>query len=347
MNIKQGLPLIGIAVSVALVSAYQSWTLNGLLGGAPKSTARQSALGSASRLPPAEQAMTDKLKAFITCINRVDSKMQENIVLYRQQLKVLTASPTNPQWSLASDRFRSFKIAPFEQANNFSLECADGLDKAQGMTPKDDELDNVARDYAATLRALIPLMNKADLYYDQKDYADDKMAKGRVLDKDLSPLFDGLIKQSGVMRNAVGTRNDTLQASRLVALEQANGRDIEWQTLNVMIVARRSFMDLQRSVDGKVLTKQALAAAEAPLQTAYDEAKTVADKLKPRAEGSKERKPVWLGIDSAAATFLGRIKFLRREIEAGKPETVVNYALDSLDRGYNDLVSAHNQSSRF
>jgi Protein of unknown function (DUF3829) len=171
--------------------------------------------------------------------------MQKNIRLYRQQLKVLNANPTSPQWGLTVDRWRSFKIAPYEQANAISLECATGLDNAVAMPPKDDELDGVSRNYATTLRALIPLLNEAETYYSQKDFADDKMAKGRKMDATIAPLFDALLKHSDIMRSAVGARNDKLREAQLTAIEKAKGRNIEWHTLNVMITARRSFNDVQ------------------------------------------------------------------------------------------------------
>jgi Protein of unknown function (DUF3829) len=347
MQWKQVLMVVPVVAGIGLFNAYQGGHLNGLIGSAAKLKGAAPPSKTLDVLSPGDRALSDKLQPLIVCINRVDTTMRENIELYRQQFKVLSANPVNPQWGLTVNRFRSFKIAPFEQANNFSVECAAGLDKAQALPPKDDPLDKVALSYAATLRALIPHLNAADLYYGQKDFADDKMAKGKTLDASLAPLFTALIQQSEVMRAVVGERNDTLRASQLAAVEKASGRNIEWQTLNVMIVARRTFMDLQASATRKALTKVTVAAAELPLQTAFDDAKTLAATVKLPAEGSRERKPVWFDVDASAASFLGSVKDLRRELEAGKPEVVVGYAIDSVVRNYNSLVSAHNRASRF
>jgi hypothetical protein len=348
INFKQLLAIVPVIAGVSLFNAYQGGHLNGLLGDYAKlKGSTPAATKGSAALPPEERALSDKLQPLITCINRVDTTMQENIQLYRQQLQVLNANPVEPKWGMTVNRFRSFKIAPYEQANSFSIECATGLEQAAAMAPKDDQLDTVARDYAVTLRALVPLLNEADLYYGQKDYTDDKMAKGRKLDASIAPLFDALIKQSNTMRKAVGDRNDTLRAAQLVAIEMAGGRTIDWHTLNVMVAARRSFGEMEAAMDRKALTMEVVTAAEQPLQKAFDDAKTLSATLKLPVEGSKERKPVWFDVDNAAASYLASVKTLRRELEANKPQVVVGYALESVVRQYNGLVSSHNRASRF
>jgi hypothetical protein len=96
-----------------------------------------------------------------------------------------------------------------------------------------------------------------------------------------------------------------------------------------------------------VLTTDVVSTAEQPLQKAFDEAKALSISLKLPAEGSRERKPLWFDIEGNAGSFLGSLKELRREIEAGKPQVVIGYGLDSVVRNYNSLVSGHNRNSRF
>jgi Protein of unknown function (DUF3829) len=304
-------------------------------------------------IPAADRALLDKLQPFITCINRVDKAMRENIPLYTVHFATLTAKPVPPPSSTDKfaalrvplpnmNPFRSFKIAVFETSNSFSLECANGLDKAAARAPVDATLDGLAVTYAATLRRLIPLMNAADLYYDQKDYIDDKMVKGKSLHAELQPLFDTLLKTSADLRAAVTTRDDGLQDNRLVAIEKQRGKALEWHTLNVMIEARKTLAGLDRSPQN--LSKDAVAGMERQLQTAFDGARSIAG-LEPAPSGNAP-KALWFSLESNAASVLAAVKELRREIDGGKGQSELSTAYNRVVSSYNSLVRNHNMIGR-
>jgi hypothetical protein len=256
--------------------------------------------------------------------------MHRNMAQYREHFRALQTPPKPGTLVINTNPFRNFKIEVYEQNNAMSHECADGLDKAATMQPADPPLDDIAKVYAATLRRLIPLMNEADVYYDQKDHIDDKLAKGRKLDAQLAPEFAALEKASADMRAAVDDRDAQLKAARLTTLEAKEGRSLDWHTLNVMIVARKAVKDLQAAP----LSKATVATHETSMQQAFDAARAAADAA-PAAPAGK--RPLWSGLQSNASNLLVAIKDLRRDLDAGKRASI-----DPVLARYDDLVRNHN-----
>jgi len=77
-----------------------------------------------------------------------------------------------------------------------ALKCADDFDQDVKASPKIEDLDRAASDYATAIRALAPLGVETDRYYNQNDYKDDKWAKGRELNGKLQPLIEKLEQAS-------------------------------------------------------------------------------------------------------------------------------------------------------
>jgi hypothetical protein len=338
---KRVLTLLPFVAAAFLYSAYKEGFLDGLAGGIAKNKGAE-----AVTLTSQDANVSAKLQPFIVCINRVDTKMLQNIALYRQHFKLLAANPAAPM-PLAIERFSSFKIAVYEQGNSFITECAAGLEKSTALPPSDDELDGLARSYADTLRALVVPMNAADTYYSQKDYIDDKMATGRKLDAAMSPLFDKVAALSATMRAAVAIRDDRLRDARLAAIEKQRGRTLDWHTLNMMIESRRSLAKLESASGNKTLTKETVGAVEQTLQAAFDGAQTMAAKTGAPADAAKGPKPLWFSIQSNAAGMLAAVKELRRELDTGKAAADPAMRLNRIVSAYNDLVRTHNMVARF
>jgi Protein of unknown function (DUF3829) len=348
---KRLLTFVPILIGALAYTGYALYK-EGFIGSPPVAAQRKA---SGIELPAADRALRDKLQPFIACINRVDNALRESIPAYRGHFATLTAKLASPPSSsdkfaalkvplvIPGTGFRQFKIAVFEQNNTFSLECAGGLDKAAALVPADATLDRLAVTYAKTLRDLIPLMNDADLYYDQKDHIDDKMAKGRKLHGELQPLFETLLKTSAEMRAAVTERDDRLQDSRLVAIEQQRGKSLDWQTLNVMIEARKTLAGLEAR--SAALSKDTVAQMEQRLQAAFDGARTIAA-LQPQPTGNAP-KPLWFSLESNVASVLAAVKDLRREIDGGKDQRELSLAANRVVTAYNSLVRNHNMIGRF
>jgi hypothetical protein len=182
-------------------------------------------------------------------------------------------------------------------------------------------------------------MNAADTYYDQKDYLDDDMVKGRELDAQIAPLMETLFAAGDQMSAEVDVQTKALRVSELVAMEAANGRDFDWQTANVMNEARVATDGVEALLIAGTATEDALAKLEAPLQKAFDEA-TAHAAANPDATTALGNKPLWFNVEGPVSNLLAQIKEIRRDIGASQADPQA--ALGKLYDDYNSLVDTYN-----
>jgi len=98
-------------------------------------------------------------------------------------------------------------------------ECEQAIAKAKAMPPALSELEGAAAAYLATIKAGAPTLNEAQAYYDQKDYKDDKMAKGLSLHPQLVDLFKKFNTTSKAMSEAFSKQKGPLDARDLARLK--------------------------------------------------------------------------------------------------------------------------------
>jgi hypothetical protein len=114
-------------------------------------------------------------------------------------------------------------------------ECVQAAAKGKGMAPALPELDDAVAAFAAAIKAGTPLLNDAQTYYDQKNYKDDKMAKGQALHPQLVTLFKGVNSASHDMSEAFSKQKGPLDARELERLKTKGPK--------LAYVTKRSIMD--------------------------------------------------------------------------------------------------------
>jgi hypothetical protein len=331
---RTGIVLVALAV-VAGVNIQQY-----LKGGA--GAFRYSAASPQSYVSPADQAMNAKLEPFIECINRVDSKLGQSIPGYRGYFPKLMQNPDS--FPDKGGFFHGFKIEVYEQNNRFSRECASGLRKAVAGGPADDGLDTAGKMYADTLEQLIPLLNAADTYYDQGNYKDDKFAKGKELDAQLSPLFDRILMTSRQMRGRVHEITTGIREREIAGMEKAEGKTFNWHTLNFMFLARRSVDGLEELADANKLTADQIKPIEERLGAALEEGRQYGA-AHASQKTPKGNTPYWFELERKGSDLLTAIKELRRALSANArgPETGTLYG--RVGDAFNSLVRDYNMSA--
>ena len=133
------------------------------------------------------------------------------------------------------------------------------------------------------------------------------------------------------MREIVRADQDKLHEHELVAMEKHGGKTFEWHTLNGMFQARRAVDAIEAASNSGKLTAAAIQQPEQRMQAAFDEGKAYAQ----AHSGEKTRlgnKPLWFSLDSNFETVLTKIKELRRDVSASKPEHEVSRDLEILER---------------
>ena len=346
---RRGAVLLGIGL-VAVIAAGTAAVLGGLL---PPGAV--SALGLPASLQPgasgdpamsqADQQLEAKLQPFIRCINGVDRELDGVQGRYRSELEYirLTLAGKEPMMPPNIGGLR-LNLNGYREDSNPAEDCAAGLERASIQPPAIPDLDQAGQDYARALRAMLPLFADAQPYYQQKDWKDDRFAKGAALDARLRPVLADAGRAGSAMRAALRGQENGLRTRQLAALEARSGRNARWQGLNVMLRAREMEDEIGRQAQSGSFSAKALQLGIEQLSSAWDEANGYAqghsDKL---SQGTASQRPIWDRIGAPASSYLATVKELRRAVEAGdrKPDAVRS-GYDATVQDFNTLVDAFN-----
>ena len=134
--------------------------------------------------------------------------------------------------------------------------CFPALDRAKTLPPSLPEVESAAVEYRKALEQLEPVVKRAADYYDQKDYKDDKMARGRAMHSELMNAFAKFEQVSHGFEQRVLALNDGVNARQFVRLEKDPARRLQYlaqksqnqgkELLNVGGVVELKELDLQR-----------------------------------------------------------------------------------------------------
>ena len=159
--------------------------------------------------PPS--SLTEKTNAYVGCINRQSARARTTRAA-RYFSWVSKNGPTGKERII----YGLYTIYD-------TSDCRKDVEKANALEPRDAELEAAAAAYAAAVSALEPLLQEAYDYYNQEDYKDDKMAKGRALHPRLIAAWNAFESADKALRTGVETINDRRALERLAAIESRRG----------------------------------------------------------------------------------------------------------------------------
>lgn len=176
-------------------------------------------------------------------------------------------------------------------------------EQAVTQEPAMSELDDAIRRYIQSYRTLAPLITRANVYYERKDYQDDGAALGRELHRDMVPAAEAFLKDRADVERAMRVFRSDLNQRELADIERREGRSARWNVRNVMIAAR-GVMDLMPTNERPMVD---MAAFDEAIQR-YAAALRELDKL-------KETDPDGASIlDSQAGSWLGQLREYRQKL---------------------------------
>ncbi|MGY3696531.1 hypothetical protein ACVIGA_006611 [Bradyrhizobium sp. USDA 3240] len=187
---------------------------------------------AAQQSPPASSAsassaqLTQKVNAYVGCINRLSARSYESRERYFS-------------WAAKSGPTGKERIIYGTYTIYDTSDCKAGVAAANAMDPHDAGLEAAANAYVAAVTTLEPLLKEADNYYTQENYKDDKMAKGKALHPRLVAAWDAFAGADKALRVGVEAINDNRAAEQLAAIEASEGRKSHYYVEAVMIQAKR------------------------------------------------------------------------------------------------------------
>jgi hypothetical protein len=185
----------------------------------------------AQQTPPASQAnapaaLTQKLNAYVECINRLSERSFDSRERYFSW--VSKNGPTGKERII----YGTYTI--YDTSG-----CKTDVAAANAMEPHDAGLEAAANAYVTAVTTLEPLLKEADDYYTQENYKDDKMAKGQALHPRLVAAWDAFASADKALRAGVDGINDKRAVERLAAIEASEGRKAHFYVEALMIQAKR------------------------------------------------------------------------------------------------------------
>ena len=192
-------------------------------------------------------------------------------------------------------------------------------------------------------------MKEADDYYEQEDYKDDKMAKGKALHPRLVAAWTAFASADQKLRTGLDVLQDKLAIEKLAEIERSEGRKERYHIQALMISAKR--LNRAQSVDPPNL---------ALITAALGDYEAIAKATEEYADANPKSK-IGSGFIGDAKTFLTTAKQLMRRVRDKVPYSsgekmmlntdgggwMVEGSPARLLRDYNQLVESYNRGANF
>lgn len=288
-----------------------------------------------NKTPPSSSPspLVEKLNAYVGCINRLSERSYESRNRYFSWAK--KTGPTGKERII----YGTYTIYD-------TTDCKKNVEKANALEPHDAELESAASAYADAVGKLEPLLKKADEYYSQENYKDDKMAKGKEMHARLVAAWDAFASADKKLRVGVEAIKDKQAEEQLAAIEAKEGRKTHYYVEALMIHAKR----LLRA---ETTNKPDIAAITKAL-TEYETAVKAAEE----ASGKDGDAKLGSFFVSSAKSYLTSAKQLMRRIRDKVPYSqgdrmmlgggggwMVEGSPSRLLRDYNQLIEGYNRGA--
>jgi hypothetical protein len=280
------------------------------------------------------KSLTEKLNAYVGCINRLSERSYQSRSRYFEW-----AAKTGPT---GKERIIYGTYTIYDTSD-----CKKNVEKANVLEPRDAELEAAASAYVEAVTKLEPLLKEADDYYEQENYKDDKMAKGKAMHPRLMAAWDAFASADKSLRTGIETINDKRALARLAEIEQSEGKKARYHVEALMIQAKRVLRAEDSDKPDVAVITQAL--------NEYEESVKAVEQF---AAGGSDGK-VGSFFISNAKSFLTTAKQLMRRIRDKTPYSsgdrmmlnsggggwMVEGSPPRLLRDYNQLIDAYNRGA--
>jgi Protein of unknown function (DUF3829) len=280
-------------------------------------------------------SLTQKINAYVGCINRLSERSYDSRARYFSW--VGKEGPTGKERII----YGTYTI--YDTSG-----CKKSVEEANAVEPHLPELEAAASAYVKAVVTLEPLLKEADDYYDQENYKDDRMAKGKALHPRLVAAWDAFAAADQTLRAGLDVLQDKSALERLAEIESAEGRKERYHIEALMIRAKRVMRTESAAPPDLAKITEAVSDYEAMVKAAEEFA--VANK------GSK----IGSSFISASKEFLTTAKQLMRRVRDKVPYSsgdqmmlnsgggwMVQGSPARLMRDYNQLVSSYNSGAKF
>ncbi len=237
----------------------------------------------------------EKLGEYINCMNNTSKRVVDSRNRYLSWVVDEVAGPTG----------KESVIYGLYEINVDS--CFGSLEKAKTMKPALPDVDSAATEYRRALDELVPVVKTANKYYDQDDYKDDKMAKGKALHAQLMSGFSKFEQVNKGFEERVMTLNEGVSSRLLARLEKDPARRLQYLSERALHEAKA----LLRLTDVAELKELDLQKLDVAVQT-YDKTLTELDQYVDSHKAEVDKVSMFSSYLSDTKDFLKASKDLLR-----------------------------------
>jgi hypothetical protein len=283
---------------------------------------------------PKPLSIAGKLQPYIGCINRHSARIHDSESRYKSW--VGKAGPTGKERII----YGLYTIYD-------TKDCRMAVGAAQQSQPAHAALEKAGAAFAEAIGEIEPMLKEANDYYDQKNYQDDKMAKGKAMHPKLLAAWDKFNAADASLRDIVRTLNDEVQAEELAEVEKREGRKMRWHILTVMTKAK-ALQRLEGGDQAKIDLAKVVPALEA-YETSVKELETYSEKNPGEKLGSfflKANKDYLATAKGLMRRVRDKTRYSQGEamlLNGGSGGWMVEGSPPRLMRDYNQLIDAYNR----
>lgn len=133
------------------------------------------------------------------------------------------------------ERYISYGMYPIYDVSGLLNEAR----AASSRKPATPALDAIMKRYMDAYEAAVPVMNRANEYYERNGYRTDGAAEGKKLHTQMLPLVKALLAEREMMLRDLRSFAREVEQQELAAFEAREGRNREWHVAHVMFAATR------------------------------------------------------------------------------------------------------------
>ena len=175
-----------------------------------------------------DEQMQEKLDAYIICLNTLSSPVHATRSRY--------FSWVNPKTGPTGQERNVFGL--FDLPADAPQKCTSGLAKSKLLPPRDAKLEAAGDEFAKTVTELDALIKEVFTYYENKNFKDDKFAKGKAVHPRLMTAFTNFSKADNGLHATLDGITKPLAQRALARIEREDGRKFRYHRKHVLLSAR-------------------------------------------------------------------------------------------------------------
>ncbi|MCL2714716.1 MAG: YiiG family protein [Alphaproteobacteria bacterium] len=200
-----------------------------------------------------QRALYSKIDAYISCLNSVSPR------IYQSRERYFSWAPRSGPTGRESIIYGLYTF-------NTPSDCRQSVEMANDVAPHLPQLESAAHAYVNAVTRLFPLVKEANAYYENDNYKDDQMARGRALHPALVAAFDEFFTTDQQLRNLIDPISDGRARQELTAIEKRGGRKLGFE-LAALLVDAKTLVNAIRAAPDTARITAALSQFETSLAT--------------------------------------------------------------------------------